>query len=165
MIEPAPVYASVSDMVIEHYNYALTPDGQPVIYLKVWNKSKEALTGDFSVQVSRAYNSSQDEYRYKRVGHAVTLERVILGPDKERSLEIRNVPRLRTGDYRAEILFRHLTESQEDQMDFTVTRTDLGQPSPTRTGNIRIHFKKYGFILFIVLVLMTGGIFRRNGNR
>ncbi|WP_336787945.1 hypothetical protein [Paenibacillus sp. MMO-177] len=175
MIEPAAAHASVSDMVIEHYDYGLTSDGQPVIYIKVRNKSKEALTGDFSVQVNRAYNGSQDEYRYKRVGRAVALEKVTLGPEKEQSVEIRNAPRLRTGDYRAEILFRHLKESKEDQLDFMVIRSDLGQPSPKQEhssglplGNNRI--RKYGFILLLFLVLITGGfvvrrVGRTNGNR
>ncbi|WP_336772778.1 hypothetical protein [Paenibacillus sp. MMO-58] len=123
------IHASASNLIMEHYEYDYSPSGEPVIYIKVLNTSSKVLIGDLSVQLDRAYNTSQDEYGYKHVGHAIALHNVIIGPGKEQNLEFMKAPKLSVGDYRADIQFSYLTEYKEDRIDFTIKQSDLVQRS------------------------------------
>ncbi|MGO4111586.1 hypothetical protein [Paenibacillus sp. YAF4_2] len=165
MMQPAAIHATVSNLIIEHYDYSFTSEGEPVIHIKVSNNSTEVLTGDLSVQVDRAFNTNQDEWGYKHVGNAISVHDVVLKPGRDQNLEIQNAPALKSGDYRANIQFQHLKESKQDQIDFSITQSDVSQSGwedfhSHSSSSHRTQLLKYKSITIASLIIITGAFVR-----
>ncbi|GLX66918.1 hypothetical protein [Paenibacillus glycanilyticus] len=154
-MDTASIHASASNLIIEHYDYVYTSDGEPVIYITVLNTGAKALVGDLTVQLDRAYNTSQDEYGYKHVGHAIAMHDLIVEPGTEQYFEFNNVPELSKGDYRADIHFQYLTEDKEDRIDFTINQSDIvqrGTDSSSHKANLFSQFRKLKWLAIPIFI-------------
>ncbi|WP_167278141.1 hypothetical protein [Paenibacillus lupini] len=116
-------------------------------------------------QLDRAFNTSQDEWGYKHVGNAIAVHDVTLEPGRNQTLEIQNAPALKSGDYRANIQFRHLKESNQDQFDFSITKSDVSQSGledfQSHSGSSRrTQLLKYKSITIVSLIIITWALVR-----
>lgn len=93
---PSATVSTLSDVVIEHYEYQYTGAGLPIIALTVRNTGSAELHGDLAVRVSKALESAQNEFVYRKVGGAKALRDVAFQPGgKEQRIYLREVPVLK----------------------------------------------------------------------
>ncbi|QHT61385.1 hypothetical protein GXP70_16415 [Paenibacillus lycopersici] len=116
--------SAVSDLIIAHCDYRLSPDGLPMIELSVMNPDISAIGADLTVSLTHAVQSAQDEYRYVDVGGGKLKGSFAFMPGKEAQVIFRHVPLLMQGEYEAEIRLKHGKESQLRRLDFDISEQE-----------------------------------------
>ncbi|SFJ35451.1 hypothetical protein SAMN02799624_04223 [Paenibacillus sp. UNC496MF] len=152
-------------LVIESYQYAYNEAGQPVIELTVLNPDTEVLRGDIGINVSRALQTAQNEYVYKRAASTKALRNATFPPGEARHLRIGAAPLLKPGTYEAEVRLRDPEGAKAERFDFEVTpaafeqaraeRGDGGGPA-VRQSPVMAAVRMGAWMLLAGIVVLAG---------
>lgn len=153
---PAAPNVSIADLIVQQAEYRYTPSGSPILEVLIKNPDNAVLRTDFSVQINKAIDTSQNALVYQKQGDKMQHANMTLPPGKVMKLTFHQVPTLRQGEYVADIQLSSSLESEQNRVPLNFASDAASSQAKAKQTSTDLDEWVMPILIFLVMLLMVG---------